>query len=61
MYRGTTPTLTFRLPIDTGSITALSVAVAQAGQVQIEKALSDSSIPINILCVPDSGTERRKK
>lgn len=32
MYRGTTPTLTFRLPIDTGSITALSLAVAQ-GQV----------------------------
>lgn len=29
MYRGTTPTLTFRLPIDTGSITALSLAVAQ--------------------------------
>ena len=41
MYRGTTPTLTFRLPIDTGSITVLSVAVAQAGQVKIEKALSD--------------------
>ena len=33
MYRGTTPTLTFRLPIDTGSITVLSVAVAQAGQL----------------------------
>lgn len=41
MYRGTTPTLTFRLPIDTGSITALSVAVAQAGQVKIEKTLPD--------------------
>lgn len=41
MYRGTTPTLTFRLPIDTGSITALSVAVAQAGQVKVEKTLSD--------------------
>lgn len=41
MYRGTTPTLTFRLPIDTGSITVLSLAVAQAGQVKIEKALSD--------------------
>lgn len=37
MYRGTTPTLTFRLPIDTGSITVLSLAVAQAGQVKIEK------------------------
>lgn len=37
MYRGTTPTLTFQLPIDTGSITMLSVAVAQGGQVKIEK------------------------
>ena len=37
MYRGTTPTLTFRLPIDTGSITALSLAVAQGGVVKIEK------------------------
>ena len=37
MYRGTTPTLTFRLPIDTGSITALSLAVAQGGVVRIEK------------------------
>lgn len=37
MYRGTTPTLTFRLPIDTGSITVLSVAVAQAGQVKSKK------------------------
>ena len=27
MYRGTTPTLTFQLPIDTGSITVLSIAV----------------------------------
>ena len=41
MYRGTTPTLTFRLPIDTGSITVLSVAVAQGRQVKIEKTLSD--------------------
>lgn len=39
MYRGTTPTLTFRLPIDTGSITVLSLAVAQAGQVKIEKSI----------------------
>lgn len=40
MYRGTTPTLTFRLPIDTGSITVLSLAVAQAGQVKIEKNIA---------------------
>lgn len=49
MYRGTTPTLTFRLPIDTGSITVLSVAVAQAGQVKIEKALSDVHLDGNVV------------
>lgn len=49
MYRGTTPTLTFRLPIDTGSITVLSLAVAQAGQVKIEKALSDVQMDGNVV------------
>ena len=49
MYRGTTPTLTFTLPIDTGSITVLSVAVAQAGQVKIEKALSDVHLDRNVV------------
>ena len=49
MYRGTTPTLTFRLPIDTGSITVLSLAVAQAGQVKIEKALSDVQLDGNVV------------
>lgn len=44
MYRGTTPTLTFRLPIDTGSITALSLAVAQGGVVKIEKGLTDMTL-----------------
>lgn len=44
MYRGTTPTLTFRLPIDTGSITALSLAVAQGGVVRIEKSLADMTL-----------------
>ena len=50
MYRGTTPTLTFRLPIDTESITVLSLAVAQAGQVKIEKALSDVQLDGNVSC-----------
>ena len=49
MYRGTTPTLTFQLPIDTGSITALSVAVAQAGQVKIEKTLPDVLLDGNVV------------
>ena len=49
MYRGTTPTLTFRLPIDTGSITVLSVAVAQGRQVKIEKTLSDVHLDGNVI------------
>lgn len=49
MYRGTTPTLTFRLPIDTGSITVLSVAIAQAGRVKIEKTLSDVHLDGNVI------------
>ena len=44
MYRGTTPTLTFQLPIDTGSITVLSIAVAQGGVVRIEKSLADMTL-----------------
>lgn len=52
MYRGTTPTLTFRLPIDTESITVLSVAVAQAGQVKIEKTLSDVHLDGNVISCP---------
>ena len=49
MYRGTTPTLTFQLPIDTGSITVLSIAVAQAGQVKIEKTLPDVHLDGNVV------------
>ena len=49
MYRGTTPTLTFRLPIDTGSITVLSIAVAQGRDVKIEKTLSDVHLDGNVL------------
>lgn len=52
MYRGTTPTLKFQLPIDTGSITVLSVAVAQAGQVKIEKSLSDVHLDGNVISCP---------
>ena len=49
MYRGTTPTLTFRLPIDTESITVLSIAVAQGQQVKIEKTLSDVHLDGNVI------------
>ncbi len=41
MYRGTTPTLTFTLPIETSTITALNIAFAQLGRVVVEKGLSE--------------------
>mgnify|MGYP000149204732 FL=1 len=41
MYRGTTPTLTFKLPIQTGQITALSVAIKQDGVLRLDKGLED--------------------
>ena len=40
MYRGTTPTLTFKLPILTGQITALSVAIKQDGVLRLDKGLA---------------------
>lgn len=41
MYRGTTPTFTFDLPIEADTITAASVVFRQAGSVDIEKSLAD--------------------
>ena len=41
MYRGTTPTLTFKIPIQTGQITALSVAIKQDGVLRLDKGLED--------------------
>lgn len=44
MYRGTTPTFTFKLPIDADTITAASVMFRQAGREQIEKTLEDCTV-----------------
>lgn len=44
MYRGTTPTLKFRLSVNTSEITLLSVAIAQNGKVVVEKALMDCTL-----------------
>lgn len=41
MRRGTTPTLVFTLPFDSGMITSLNIAFAQQGTVVLEKTLSD--------------------
>lgn len=39
MYRGTTPTLTFTLPIEAATITALNIALAQRGRVVVSRDL----------------------
>ena len=49
MYRGTTPTLTFILPLDGDRITALHLCFAQQGEVILEKALEDCKLEKNVL------------
>lgn len=44
MYRGTTPTFTFRLPIAADTITKLSITFRQPGGVSIEKTLDDVTL-----------------
>ena len=41
MYRGTTPTFTFTLPIECETITKLSVAFKQGGKLLFERGLAD--------------------
>lgn len=41
MYRGTTPTFKFTLPIAAASITKLSITFRQPGGANIEKTLDD--------------------
>lgn len=51
MFRGTTPTFTFNLPIDANTITAASVMFRQAGSVNIEKTLADCTVDGKTLTV----------
>lgn len=44
MYRGTTPTFIFKLPIDGTAISKLAVTFRQAGAVLIEKGLVDCEV-----------------
>lgn len=41
MYRGTTPTFTFKLPIDVSTITKTAISFRQPGGCNIEKSLAD--------------------
>lgn len=51
MYRGTTPTLRFVLPIQTSSITALSVAIKQGNDLVADKGLSDVTLDGNTVAL----------
>lgn len=51
MYRGTTPTITFHLPIDGSSITVLNLSFAQKGDIILEKTLADCTVEGNTLRV----------
>lgn len=44
MYRGTTPTLTFTLPIEADTVTLMNLALSQFGRVLISKGLEDAEI-----------------
>ena len=49
MYRGTTPTFTFTLPIECETITKLSVAFKQGGKLLFERGLPDVTMSGNVL------------
>lgn len=51
MYRGTTPTLSFKLPFDTSDLSAAWVTLAQDGRVIIDKPISDCVLEGNVLAV----------
>lgn len=51
MYRGTTPTFIFKLPIAADTLTIASIAFCQSGRDMIVKTLSDCNIDGNTLSV----------
>ena len=51
MYRGTTPTFSFVLPIACNQITALNICFAQQEQVVLEKTLADCTVSENTVSV----------
>ena len=52
MYRGTTPTLKFKLSVNTSDITLLSVALAQNSRVVVEKTLTDCTLADSAVTCP---------
>ena len=57
MRRGTTPTLTFTLPIDASKISCLFVTFCQRGKIILEKNIDDCELDKEILKVTLSQKE----
>ncbi len=51
MYRGTTPTLVFTLPLEYGEVTALNLCFVQQGEIVLEKDLAACAVEENTLRV----------
>lgn len=51
MYRGTTPTFTFKLPIAASSLTEAVISFRQAGGASMDKLLSDCTVSEDTLTV----------
>jgi hypothetical protein len=51
MIRGTTPTLSFKLPFEISLLEVLYISMSQNGNVVIEKEISDCSIDGNTLAI----------
>ena len=60
MYRGTTPTFTFTLPIECETISKLSVAFKQGGELLFERGLPDVTMSGNVLSCSFAGTRNCK-
>lgn len=51
MFRGTTPTLKFTLPIETSAIAAAYISVEQNRRVILEKSIEDCTLSGNTISV----------
>ena len=60
MIRGTTPTLTFTLPIEADTITLLNIAFSQRRRIVFEKSLDDVEVYDNTITLTLSETETLK-
>lgn len=61
MYRGTTPTLTFHLPMETAALASAYITFSQSGEVKLGKQLSDCTRSENSLGVTLTQAEKAER